>query len=95
MSPIWAAFVEGLRERGWVEGQNIVFQRRYAEGRVERFEELAMELARLRLDVVVAASHPAAFAARNAMSDTPIVMAGVGMPCGTGLWRVSPVPEAA
>jgi putative ABC transport system substrate-binding protein len=78
MAPIWTAFVDTLRERGWVEGQNIVFERRYAQGRVERFEELAIELARLRVDAIVAASHPAALAARKATSDTPIVMAGVG-----------------
>ena len=41
MAPIWTAFVDTLRERGWVEGRNIVFERRYADGRVERFEELA------------------------------------------------------
>ena len=56
--PIWTAFVDTLRERGWVEGQNIVFERRYAQGRVERFEELAVELIRLRVDVLIAASHP-------------------------------------
>jgi len=59
MAPIWIAFVDTLRERGWVDGRNIVFERRYAEGRVERFDDLATELARLRVDVVVAASHPA------------------------------------
>jgi putative ABC transport system substrate-binding protein len=78
MAPIWTTFVDTLRERGWVEGQNIVFERRYAQGRVERFEDLAVELARLHVDAIVAASHPAALAARKATSDTPIVMAGVG-----------------
>jgi putative tryptophan/tyrosine transport system substrate-binding protein len=78
MAPIWIAFVDTLRERGWVDGRNIVFERRYAEGRVESFDDLATELARLRVDVVVAASHPAALAAHKATSDTPIVMAGVG-----------------
>jgi ABC-type uncharacterized transport system substrate-binding protein len=78
MVPIWTAFADTLRERGWVEGQNIAFERKYAEGRVERFEDLAIDLARLHVDVIVAASHPAALAARKATSDTPIVMAGVG-----------------
>jgi len=78
MAPIWATFVDTLRERGWIEGQNILFERRYAEGRVERFDELAVELGRQHVDVIVAASHPAAMAARKATSDTPIVMAGVG-----------------
>ena len=78
MAPIWTAFVDTLRERGWVEGRNIVFERRYADGRVERFEELAVDLARLRVDAIIAASHPAALSALKATSDTPIVMAGVG-----------------
>jgi len=78
MAPIWTAFLDALREGGWVEGQNMVFERRYAEGRVERFEELAGELIRLRVDVLVVASHPAALAARKATSEVPIVMAGVG-----------------
>jgi putative tryptophan/tyrosine transport system substrate-binding protein len=78
MAPIWTAFVEALRERGWFEGQNIVFERRYADGRVERLDDLAVELSRLRPDAIVAASHPAALAARKATSETPIVMAGVG-----------------
>jgi len=78
LAPIWTAFVDALRERGWVEGQNIVFERRYAQGRVERFDELAVELIRLRVDVLVAASHPATLAARKATSEIPIVMAGVG-----------------
>ena len=76
--PIWTAFVDALRERGWVEGQNIVLERRYAQGRVERFDELAVELIRLRVDVLIAASHPATLAARKATSEIPIVMAGVG-----------------
>ena len=78
LAPVWTAFVDALRERGWVEGQNIVFERRYAQGRVERFDELAVELIRLRVDVLVAASHPATLAARKATSEIPIVMAGVG-----------------
>jgi len=78
MAPIWTAFVDALRERGWIEGQNIFIERRYAEGRVERFEELAVELVRLRVDVLVTASHPAALAVRKATSEIPIVMAGVG-----------------
>jgi len=78
MAPVWTAFVEALREHGWAESRNIVIERRYADGHVERFSELAVELARLRVDVIVAASHPAALAATKATSDIPIVMAGVG-----------------
>src|SRR5215470_16320120 len=78
MAPIWTAFVDALREQGWIEGQHIFIERRYAEGRVERFEELAVELVRLRVDVLVTASHPAALAVRKATSEIPIVMAGVG-----------------
>jgi len=66
MAPIWAAFIDTLRERGWVEGKNITIERRYAHGRVERFDELAIELVRLHVDVLIVASHSAALAARKA-----------------------------
>jgi len=78
MAPIWAAFIDTLSERGWVEGKNISIERRYAHGRVERFDELAIELVRLHVDVLIVASHPAALAARKAGGEVPIVMAGVG-----------------
>src|SRR5262245_2494424 len=57
------AFWRGMRERGWVEGQNILSEERWAEGRVERLASLASELVRLKVDVIFAGSNPAAQAA--------------------------------
>jgi putative ABC transport system substrate-binding protein len=79
------AFRQGLRELGWVEGQNIVIEFRFAEGRFDRLPDLAAELARLKVDVIVAQPTPAAVAARNATATIPIVMMNVGDPVGLGL----------
>ena len=80
-----AAFQQGLRELGWIEGQNIVIEYRFAEGRFERLPGLAAELARLGLDVIAATTTPAVVAARNATSTIPIVMFSVSDPIGLGL----------
>jgi len=79
------AFGQGLRELGWVEGQNIVIDYRFAEGRFDRLPELAAELVRLKVDVIVAGPTPAAAAAKDATATIPIVMAVVGDPGGLGL----------
>jgi len=79
------AFRQGLRELGWVEGQNIVVEYRHAEGRFDRLPDLAAELARLKVDLIFATPTPAAVAARNATRTIPIVMRGVGDPVGLGL----------
>jgi len=81
----WEAFRQGLGERGWVEGQNIVIEYRWAEGRLERFPALAAELVGLKLDLIVAASTPGARAAKQATSTIPIVMVYVSDPVGDGL----------
>ncbi len=78
------AFRQGLRERGWVEGQNIVIDYRFAEGRYDRLPDLAAELVRLNIDVIVAAPTPPAMAASKATRTIPIVMIGVDDPVGTG-----------
>jgi putative ABC transport system substrate-binding protein len=83
--PIWEAFQEGLRERGYVEGQNLVIERRYSEGKAERFPDLASEFVRLQVDVIVATTTPAAKAAKQATGTIPIVMVNVGDPVGSGL----------
>jgi putative ABC transport system substrate-binding protein len=72
------AFQQGLRELGWVEGQHFAFESRYAEGKEERFPELAAELVRLQVDVIVASSAPAVQAAKHATSTIRIVMATGG-----------------
>jgi putative ABC transport system substrate-binding protein len=79
------AFRQGLRELGWVEGQNIVIDYRYAEGRFDRLPDLAAELVRLKVDVIVAAATATSVAAKNATSTIPIVMIGVYDPVERGL----------
>ena len=84
-SPELDAFRQGLRELGYIEGQNIAIEYRYASGRVERLPELAAELVRLKLDVIVTPGTPASVAAKQATSTIPIVFAGVADAVGAGL----------
>src|SRR5262249_55716747 len=79
------AFRQGLRDLGYVEGQNIIVEWRSAEGVLDRLPGLAAELVRHRVTVIVAAATPAALAARNATKAIPIVMAAVGDPVASGL----------
>ena len=79
------AFQHGLRELGWVEGQNIVVEYRFAEGRLDRLPDLAAELVRLKVEVIVATPTPAAVAAKSATQTIPIVMRGAGNPDELGL----------
>ena len=82
----WESFWWGLRERGWVEGQNILIESRYAEGRVERFSSLAAELVSLKPDLIVAVPGTwAGHAAKQATSTIPIVFVYGFDPVGTGL----------
>ncbi len=76
---------EGLRELGWSEGQNIVIEDRWADGKNERFPALAAELVRRQVDVIVTTSWPAAVAAKQATTTIPVVMVGAGDPVSTGL----------
>jgi ABC-type uncharacterized transport system substrate-binding protein len=79
------AFRQGLRDLGWVEGQNIVIEYRSAEGRIDRLPDLAAELVRLKVDVIVAAPTPATLAAMNATGTVPIVGVSLTEPVGLGL----------
>src|SRR5215470_11406715 len=79
------AFRQGFRELGWVEGQNIVIEYRYAGGRFDRLPDLAAELVRLKVDIIVAVATPASAAAKNATGTIPIVGISLGDPVGTGL----------
>jgi putative ABC transport system substrate-binding protein len=79
------AFREGLREFGYIEGQNIVVEYRFGSGRIERLPELAAELARLKVDVIVAPGTPAALAAKAATSTIPIIFSAVADAIGAGL----------
>ena len=78
-------FEQGLRKLGYVEGQNITIEARYTNGRMDRLPELAVELTRLKLDVIVAQTFPAALAMKQATSTIPIVVLGAGDPVATGL----------
>jgi putative tryptophan/tyrosine transport system substrate-binding protein len=80
-----AAFQQGLRELGYLEGHSVLIEQRYAGGEFERLPDLAAELARLKVDVFVAAGAPATHAARKASSVIPIVMCSVADPVGMGL----------
>src|SRR5262249_6088409 len=84
-SPSIEAFREGLRQLGYVEGQNIVIERRHAEGVTERLPNLAAELVKLKVSVIVATGTPATQAAKNATKTIAIVMITVTDPVGTGL----------
>jgi putative ABC transport system substrate-binding protein len=79
------AFQRGLRDLGWIEGQNIVIDYRFADGNVDRLPDLAAELVRLRVDVIVAGATAAVIAAKNATRTIPIVMFLAVDPVGSGL----------
>ena len=83
--PRLAAFQQGLRESGYVEGNNIFIEQRYAGGQFEKLPELAAELVRLKVDVLVVSGAPATHAAKQATSVIPLVMASVADPVGMGL----------
>src|SRR5262249_13467597 len=79
------AFVDGLRDLGYVEGQNLILERRSAEGRVERFGDIVAELVRLKADVIVTASDQMARAAKAVTTAIPIVMAFTTDPVASGI----------
>ncbi len=78
-------FLQALRERGWVEGRNLLTEWRWAEGKVERLPEFAAELVRLNVDLIVAPQTASALAAKNATRTIPIVFMFPADPVGVGL----------
>ena len=84
-SPEIDAFRQGLSELGYIDGQNVAVEYRFASGRLERLQELATQLVTLRPSVIVAPGTPAAMAAKRATSIIPIVFAGVADAVGAGL----------
>ena len=84
-SPQTDAFVQRLRELGWIDGRTVAIEYRWAEGRFERAPALVAELIQLKADVLVTHSSPNVVAAKQATSVIPIVFAAVGDPVGIGL----------
>ena len=78
-------FRDGLRDLGYVEGENILLEYRWAEGKYERFPELISDLIRLHVAIIVTAGTPASLAVKQATTSIPLVMMAVGDPVGTGL----------
>jgi len=83
--PAGQAFLDGLREGGFIEGKNIVIERRFAEGRLDRYADLVAELLRLEVDVLVTSAEEATLAAKRATTRIPIVMMNVSDPVGQGI----------
>jgi len=79
------SFRQGLRELGYIEGKNTFIEIRYAEGKRDRLSDIATELVKLKVDVIVTATRPGVLAARNATSAIPIIFAAVGDPVRAGL----------
>jgi len=79
------AFRQELSKLGWIEEKNIAFEYRFAEQKNERLPELAADLVRLKVDLIVASGTPGALAAKNATTAIPIVMTNAGDPVGAGL----------
>jgi putative tryptophan/tyrosine transport system substrate-binding protein len=80
-----AAFVQRLRQLGWIEGRTVAIEYRWAEGRSDRHAEIAAEFVRLKVDVIVTSGTPPVLAAKQATAVIPIVFAAVSDPVGTGL----------
>jgi len=85
MQPAGQAFLDGLREGGFIEGGNIIIERRFAEARPDRYVKLVAELIRLDVDVLVTSAEEATLAAKRATTKIPIVMMNVSDPAGQGI----------
>src|SRR5262245_61014564 len=85
MAVLIDAFRQELSKLGWTEGKNIAFEYRFMEGKLERLPELAADLVRLKVDLIVVRGTPATLAAKSATTTIPIVMAASADPVGAGL----------
>ena len=84
-APLLHAFRTGMRSFGWIDGQTFTVEDRFAEGKPERLPQLAADLVRQHVDVILAGSVPGALAAKNATATIPVVMVATGDPIGSGL----------
>jgi putative tryptophan/tyrosine transport system substrate-binding protein len=84
-APLWGAFIQGLRELGYVEGKNIIIEHRSSDGKYERLPALAAELVRLKVDVIVVPATQNALAAKGATRTIPIIIASAADPVADGL----------
>jgi putative tryptophan/tyrosine transport system substrate-binding protein len=91
-SHLYTAFFKALRELGWIEGSNVIFEQRYADNRTERLPELAVGLVRLKIDLIVAIGTLEARAAKQATSTIPIIIPVAGDPIAEGLITSLPLP---
>jgi len=91
-APAIAVFRQGLRELGYVEGQNLALEMRSADAKLERLPGLAAELVRLKVDIIVARANPAIAAAQKATTSIPIVMTVASDPVATGFVASLPRP---
>jgi len=92
--PWVGAFVQRMRELGWIENRDIAIEYRWADGRIERLAEIATEFVQLKVRVIVTYGTPGALAAKQATSVIPIVFALVGDPVGTASLQPWPDPAA-
>jgi putative ABC transport system substrate-binding protein len=83
--PTIEAFLQGLREVGYIEGKNVLIEARFAEGHIERLPELVAQVLGLKVDVLLAGSPDGALAAKRATTTVPIVFAGVTDPVAAGI----------
>ena len=88
------SFFQGLRNFGWIEGQNILIERRFAAGNADQLKDSAAELVRLKVDVIVAAASAATQAAKDATASIPIVFVNAGDPVGQGFVQTLAHPAA-
>src|SRR5215211_2798625 len=84
-APLITAFVQGLQELGYTEGQNLTSEYRFSDGKDDRLQELAADLVSLKVDAILASGTLAAIAAKQATTSIPIVMGASADPVGTGL----------
>jgi len=78
-------FIQGLHDLGWVQGQNVTIDYRFADGSIERLQDLAVELTQRKVDVIVAVATPSSLAAKHATKTIPVVMVAAGDPVAAGL----------